>query len=31
VHTMPVRCVHDCLELGAASVEDTDTGAGRES
>ncbi len=30
-HTIPVRCVHDRLELGATSVEDTDTVAGRES
>jgi hypothetical protein len=30
-HTVPVRAVHDRLELGAASVEDTDTVADRES
>ena len=30
-HTIPVRCVDDRLELGAAPVEDTDTVAARES
>ena len=31
MHTEPVRRGHDCLELGAASVEDANTGAGRQS
>ena len=30
-HTIPVRSVYDRFELGAASVEDTNTVAGRES
>jgi hypothetical protein len=30
-HTIPVRGVHDGLELGTASVEDTDSIADRES
>jgi hypothetical protein len=31
MYTLPVRRVYDCLELGAAPVEHTDTCAGRKS